>query len=65
VHHLSVDDDRYFDDLLVEQHMRRIYNDFDMILALHKHHSVTVMASAAEVAAFVPPKARRLLRQKP
>lgn len=64
VYHISVDNDRYFDNLKVEQHMRTIYNDFHLCKADVPTHSPSVIASAREAAPFIPPAMRRLLNKK-
>jgi len=64
VYHVAVDDDHYFDNLKVEQHMRRIYKDFHLIKTKLPAHMPTILASAKEAAPFIPPKIRQLLRQK-
>lgn len=64
VYHVAVDDDHYFDNLQVEQHMRRIYNDFYLIKTKLPAHMPTVLATAKEAGPFIPAKIRQLLRQK-
>jgi len=63
VYHVAVDDDHYFDHLLVEQHMRRIYKDFHLIRTKLPAHAPTVLATAEDVLPFVPRKIRNLLKQ--
>lgn len=64
VKHVSVPDDRYFNNKLVEQHMRIVFTDFEDIPCLIKGHMPTVVATAKEAAPFVPPRVRRLLLKK-
>jgi pimeloyl-ACP methyl ester carboxylesterase len=64
VYHVAVDNDHYFDNLMVEQHMRMIYKDFVLVRTKMPHHVPTVIATAKEVEVFVPPKIRQLLRSK-
>lgn len=64
VYHVAVDDDHYFDNLVVEQHMRAIYNDFTLIMGQASAHVPTVIATAADAAHFIPPALRRLLNKK-
>lgn len=61
VYHIAVDLDRYFDNNLVEQHMRVIYNDCTLIKSKMNGHSHTVIATAKEVAPFFPRKIRNIL----
>ena len=65
VHHVSVDDDHYFNQVGVESHMRRIYKDFKLIKTKLPAHTPTVLATAEDVSPFVPPKIRSLLRKEP
>jgi hypothetical protein len=64
VKHVSVADDRYFNNDLVEQHMRIVFSNFEDIPCKIKGHMPTVIASAKEAAPFVPLKVRRLLLKK-
>jgi pimeloyl-ACP methyl ester carboxylesterase len=64
VYHVAVKNDHYFDNVVVEQHMRTIYTDFNLILTKSPMHAPTVLATKEEAEAFVPPKLRRLLRKK-
>jgi pimeloyl-ACP methyl ester carboxylesterase len=64
VYHIGVEADRYFDNHIVEQHMRVIFNDFHLVATLDLvSHAPSVVATAAEAAPFVPEKLRQLLRQ--
>jgi pimeloyl-ACP methyl ester carboxylesterase len=64
VYHVAVKDDHYFDNVLVEQHMRTIFKDFHLIETRMPVHAPTVIATKDEVEAFVPPKLRKALRKK-
>jgi len=65
VHQVFVDDDRYFDKVKVEQHMREIYSDFFTYRARDAQmHMPSVITSAEDAAVFIPPKLRALLRKK-
>lgn len=61
VHHVAVDVDRYFDNHLVEQHLGIIYEAVYVIPVRATLHAPTVVATAKEASAFIPPKLRRLL----
>ncbi|HLG90865.1 MAG TPA: alpha/beta hydrolase [Candidatus Saccharimonadales bacterium] len=65
VHHVSVDDDHYFNQIVVESHMRQIYKDFTLIRTKLPAHTPTVLATAKDVAPYIPPKIRTLLRKEP
>ncbi len=64
VYHVLVDNDRYFDNRLVEQHMNVVFNKVTLIKSIMPDHAPTVVASEAEAAPFVPPRLRRLLAQR-
>lgn len=61
VYHVAVEGDRYFDNRIVEQHMRIIYKDFKLIGAEMDGHAPTVVADAAAAAPFIPKEMRKLL----
>jgi pimeloyl-ACP methyl ester carboxylesterase len=62
VYHVSVPDDRYFDNNIVEQHMRIIYKDFENIPCKILGHMPTVIVDAKGAAPFIPNRLRKLLR---
>ncbi len=64
VYHVSVAGDFYFDNKIVEQHMRIVYSDFEDIPVKVTVHAPTVIATAKEAAPFIPPRLRRLLSAK-
>ncbi|HET7320618.1 MAG TPA: alpha/beta hydrolase [Candidatus Saccharimonadales bacterium] len=64
VYHVAVKGDRYFDNHYVEQHMRIIYSDFELIESTMKGHVPTVIADAKDAAPFVPKRLRELLSKK-
>ena len=63
VWHAGMKVDHFFDNTVIEQHMRIIFTDYyGMILNLPQHaHAPTVIADAKEAAPFIPPKLRRKL----
>ena len=63
--HVYSKNDRYYDDLRVEQHMRQVFSDFQAHPIRLPAHAPTVIASAKEAAPYIPPKIRALLRKKP
>lgn len=65
VYHVSVEDDRYFDNRIVEQHMRIIYNDFKNYPTAVPGHMPSIVATAEEAEVFVPSQLKRLLARKP
>jgi pimeloyl-ACP methyl ester carboxylesterase len=62
VWHVAVSADNYFDNDIIEQHMRVIFTDFHKAKANIKTHAPTVIASANEIAPFIPKKIRDLLK---
>ncbi len=64
IYHVAIDGDQYFDNHMIEQHMRVIYKDFvKMPLDVHVH-APTVIATAEEAAVFIPRKLKILLNKK-
>ncbi len=64
VWHIGVDMDNYFDNAVVEQHMRVIFNDFTYVAAPVKNHMPNVIAGKKESAKIFPARIKRLLNQK-
>lgn len=61
VYHIGVDNDRYFNNQVVEQHLNVIFNHAYMVPSKMGAHAPTVVATAKEAAPFIPTKIRRLL----
>ena len=61
VHHVSVKDDQYFDNAVVEQHMQIIFNDFYEYPVVLPSHAPSIIASKAEAEPFVPEKLKEVL----
>jgi hypothetical protein len=62
VYHIAMEADRYFDNNLVEQHMRIIFTDFRLIATLSAgNHAPSVIPDAKAAAPYVPTALRRLL----
>lgn len=64
VYHLAIKDDRYFDNLRVEEHMRGIYKDFHLIKAKVPAHSPSVIASSKDAEPYAKPFAYLLIKKK-
>lgn len=64
VYHIAVEPDRYFNNHIVEQHMRVIFNDCMLVKSKMSGHAPTVVADATAAAPFIPRKIRRLLAQE-
>lgn len=66
VHHIAVHADRYFDNRIVEQHLRVIFKEFTLLTTLKTgSHAPSVIADAKAAAPFVPSKLRQLLAKRP
>jgi hypothetical protein len=63
VWHVSVEADNYFDNHLVEQHMRIAFSDFHGVPINVKNHAPSVVADAKAAGALLPPKLRRALQK--
>ncbi|MDB5186315.1 MAG: hypothetical protein JWL85_838 [Candidatus Saccharibacteria bacterium] len=61
VYHIAVDEDRYFNNSIVEEHLSVIYGKVYMIKSKMDGHAPTVVADAKAAAPFMPSKMRRLL----
>jgi len=62
--HISVKADRYFDNRLVEQHMKIIYNNYHEEQAKMDNHAPSIIADKKSASKMFPPKLRRLLNKK-
>ena len=65
VWHVAVKADQYFDNHLIEQHMRVIFTNFSQVFSKMEGHAPAVIADPKEVAPLFPTKLRRLLAQAP
>ncbi len=62
VHHIAVEADQYFNNQIVEQHMRIIFKEYHVMANLKiDKHAPSVIADAKAAAQFIPPKMRRIL----
>ncbi len=64
VYHIASRKDRYFDNLRVEEHMRRIFKDFRIYYMKSGNHAPTVIADAKAAAPFIPTALRRIFARK-
>lgn len=65
VWHVGAKNDHFFDNRLVEQHLRVIFSDFDSAEFDLAAHAPTVIATEKEAAALIPAKLRRYLSKLP
>jgi pimeloyl-ACP methyl ester carboxylesterase len=63
VWHVHAKHDYYFDNNVVEQHMRVIFSDYNGAELNIKAHAPSVNATKKEAAKFIPQKLRRMLSQ--
>ncbi len=63
--HISVKRDRYFDNVIVEQHLRVIFNDFHEAPSRFPSHAPTAIADAVSAAPLIPRHIRKLLAEQP
>jgi pimeloyl-ACP methyl ester carboxylesterase len=61
VYHIAVEDDRYFDNDMVGQHLNVIYKEARVVSSAMPGHAPTVIANANDAAPFIPKKIRRVL----
>lgn len=64
VMHVAPDFDRYFDNHIVEQHMRVIFEDMEVLPTSMPAHAPSIIAGEKEAAPYVPEKLRRILSRK-
>ncbi|MCA9344385.1 alpha/beta hydrolase [Candidatus Saccharibacteria bacterium] len=65
VYHIGVQDDRYFDNNIVEQHLAVIYRKVNIIPTDFEHHGPTVIATAEDAEQYIPKRLRRILARRP
>lgn len=61
--HLSVKNDTYFNNLVVQQHMQVVFSGYQEIPVDIKGHSISVVATRRQSEPLVPPKLRAILRR--
>lgn len=59
VWHVSVENDKYFDNTRAIKHLKQVYKSVDVIKANSKKHSPSIIASKQEAMVFFPAKIRR------
>lgn len=60
--HVMVEDDRYFDNRIVGEHLNIIYQDVSVIKTSMKGHAPTVISTTEQVSPFIPKRLRSLLK---
>jgi pimeloyl-ACP methyl ester carboxylesterase len=61
--HIAAKNDHYFDNHLVEQHMRTIFKNYKMAEVDLKAHAPSVIATEKEAAALLPERLRRAINR--
>jgi pimeloyl-ACP methyl ester carboxylesterase len=64
VYHIAAKKDRYFNNVKVEEHMRRIFSDFELFYTKAPNHAPTVVANIKEAAPFMPEELKRRIKSK-
>ncbi|MEX2014541.1 MAG: alpha/beta hydrolase [Candidatus Saccharimonadales bacterium] len=62
VHHVYVENDRFFNNRIVEQHMRIIYKDFIGIKTDIVGHMPSIVATKEDADVFIPKELKKLLK---
>jgi len=65
VWHVATKNDTYFDNHIVEQHLRVIYSGFDSAEFVMASHAPSILATEKDAAALVPTRLRRVLSRIP
>jgi pimeloyl-ACP methyl ester carboxylesterase len=64
VWHVASKYDHYFNNEIVEQHMRVVYRDYNQALMNSKAHTPSIIADKKGMSIMVPPKLRKALRER-
>lgn len=65
VWHIAIDGDRYFDNKVVEQHLKIIYDDVKVAYAEADNHAPTILATKDEAMKFIPAILQREINKTP
>lgn len=63
VWHVTAEVDHYFDNNVIEQHMRVVFKDFYLVETKLQTHAPSVIADAKMFEPLIPPKLRKVLAQ--
>jgi pimeloyl-ACP methyl ester carboxylesterase len=61
VWHVFTKDDYYFNNDIVEQHMRVVFREYHQVMFSSNAHTPSIIADKKEMAVFIPPGLRRVL----
>lgn len=62
--HIASKHDHYFDNQVVEQHMKVVFNHYEQYTMDSKSHTPHILGNKKEMAIMVPPALKRALRRK-
>jgi pimeloyl-ACP methyl ester carboxylesterase len=65
VWHVQSSGDHYFDNSIVEQHMRVVYRTYQSGIMKSPAHTPSILGDKTELAIMLPPKLRQALKTKP
>jgi pimeloyl-ACP methyl ester carboxylesterase len=65
VAHVISKNDHWLNNLKVEEHMRRVFNEYDKFVSKTKAHVPSVIADKKAMSVMVPPELKRVLNKKP
>jgi pimeloyl-ACP methyl ester carboxylesterase len=63
--HVATEGDHFFDNHIVEQHMRIVFKDYHQVIADSKAHTPPVIADKQQMSVLLPLKLRRVLARNP
>lgn len=61
IYHVTASEDRYFDNQIVEQHLKIVFDKVEVLPSEMGNHAPTIVATAKEAAAYIPKRLRTLL----
>jgi pimeloyl-ACP methyl ester carboxylesterase len=64
VWHVASKADHYFDNFIVEQHMRVVYSDYHKSVMDSPSHTPSILGDKKELSIMIPPSLRRALRSR-
>lgn len=65
VWHVAANNEYYFDNYNVEQHMRVVFSDYTKVVMKTHAHTPSITADKKEMSVMLPPKLKRELAKKP
>jgi pimeloyl-ACP methyl ester carboxylesterase len=59
VYHVAAKNDRFFDNVKVEEHMRQVFSSFELFYTAAPNHAPTIIDDPKQAAPYMPDKLRR------